>query len=133
MDLKHFLAEYSSLANIFSSTFFSFLSMLILEGPPLEFSTASPNESSQCSLNRAKPSRARVRTNHARPLHRHSVYSSIFHNLCFLWGCAGRNPSSVRGSHPSYRSTRAFGRKLTGAYVSFHSITTAPSFHPVNP
>ncbi len=58
---------------------------------------------------------------------------TILSGYLFLWGCAGRNPSSVRGSHPSYRSTRAFGRKLTGAYVSFHSITTAPSFHPVNP
>src|SRR2546428_884317 len=41
-------------SKIFFFCEFFFLSMLILEGPPLEFSTLSPNESSQCSLNKAK-------------------------------------------------------------------------------
>src|SRR5713101_338025 len=81
----------------------------------------------------AQPSIACSRTN---PLFLSTVRSSthtIFYNPGFCAGRAGRNPSSVRGSHPSYRSTRAFGRKLTGAYVYFHGITTAASFHPVNP
>ena len=47
--------------------------------------------------------------------------------LVVFWGRRpGRNPSSVYyDGHPSYRGTRAIGRRLTGAYIPFHNTAEA--------
>src|SRR6058998_2119485 len=47
-----------------------------------------------------------------------------------FWGRRpGRNPSSVYyDGHPSYRGTRAIGRRLTGAYIPFHNTAEANRF-----
>ncbi len=54
----------------------------------------------------------------------HEQYHAL---VVVFWGRRpGRNPSSVYyDGHPSYRGTRAIGRRLTGAYIPFHNTAEA--------